>query len=56
MAASFRVLNISRNNQEVLSVNFSSADKLLVVIPNARTSSEIYVCKSTEKQVLNVNN
>lgn len=56
MAASFCVLNISRNNQNILNVEFSSADKLLVVIPNARTSSEIYVCKSTEKKVLNVNN
>lgn len=53
MAKQFLSLNISRNNQEVLNVEFSSADKLLVVIPNARTSSEIYVSKSTEKQVLN---
>lgn len=53
MAASFRVLNISRNNKEVQYVEFTSADKLLVVIPNAKTSSEIYVCKSTEKKVLN---
>lgn len=53
MATLHLSLNISKNNKEVMNVEFQSSDKLLVVIPNARTSSEIYVCKSTEKQVLN---
>lgn len=53
MAASFYRLNLIRNNAEVLSVDFMSNNKLLVVIPNARTSNEVYVCKSTEKQTLN---
>lgn len=56
MAEQIFSLNLSRNNDEVLNVIFTSASKLLIVIPNARTSDEIYVCKNTEKQVLNVNN
>ena len=44
---------IEKNNAEVLNVDFMSTNKLLVVIPNARTSNEVYVCKSTEKQTLN---
>lgn len=53
MAATFYRLELYRNNKEVLNMDFTSATKLLVVIPNAKTSNEIYVCKSTEKQVLN---